>query len=74
MAKEESTKKESKATNQVDYVSKAEYDKLAMQVKKLQFTVHNLELAIESLNDKIYDLEVEDDSIEDLDEIQDEGD
>lgn len=74
MAKEESTKKESKTTNQVDYVSKTEYDKLAMQVKKLQLTVHNLELAIESLNDKIYDLEVEDDSIEDLDEIQDEGD
>ena len=74
MAKEEATKKESKPTNQVAYVSKEEYDKLAMQVKKLQLSVHNLELAIESLNDKIYDLEVEDDNIDDLDEIQDEGD
>lgn len=74
MAKEEAVKKESKPTNQVEYVSKEEYDKLAMQVKKLQLSVHNLELAVESLNDKIYDLEVEDDNIDDLDEIQDEGD
>ena len=67
MAKEEAVKKESKPTNQVEYVSKEEYDKLAMQVKKLQLSVHNLELAVESLNDKIYDLEVEDDNIDDLD-------
>ena len=74
MTKEEAVKKESKSTNQVAYVSKEEYDKLATQVKKLQLSVHNLELAVESLNDKIYDLEVEDDNIDDLDEIQDEGD
>lgn len=73
MAKE-ITKQEAKETKSTTYVSKEEYDQLKLQVKELQLTVHNLELAVATLNDKIYDLEVEDDSVDELDDLEDDGD
>ena len=73
MAKE-ITKQEAKETKSTTYVSKEEYDQLKLQVKELQLTVHNLELAVAALNDKIYDLEVEDDSVDELDDLEDDGD
>ena len=54
MAKE-ITKQEAKEAKSTTYVSKEEYDQLKLQVKELQLTVHNLELAVATLNDKIYD-------------------
>lgn len=73
MAKE-ITKQEAKEAKSTTYVSKEEYDQLKLQVKELQLTVHNLELAVATLNDKIYDLEVEDDSVDELDDLEDDGD
>lgn len=73
MAKE-ITKQEAKEAKSTTYVSKEEYDQLKLQVKELQLTVHNLELAVAALNDKIYDLEVEDDSVDELDDLEDDGD
>ncbi|MBQ3621732.1 hypothetical protein II941_02985 [bacterium] len=73
MAKE-ITKQEAKEAKSTTYVSKEEYNQLKLQVKELQLTVHNLELAVATLNDKIYDLEVEDDSVDELDDLEDDGD
>ena len=73
MAKE-ITKQETKQAKSTSYVSKEEYEQLKLQVKELQLTVHNLELAVAALNDKIYDLEVEDDSVDELDDLEDDGD